>query len=840
MNNVAESARDARRDLLRYQRLALDAIFAPRSIAVIGATERAGSVGRAVFTNLLDGGYAGSVIPIHHTRTSVLGLTAYTRVTEAPGPIDLAIIATPAPTVLPLIEDCVAAGVRAAIILTSGFAEQAEDGAVLQQTILARARSGGMRIIGPDSLGVMRPHTKLNATFAHALAQPGHVAFISQSGALGAAILDWSVRVQAGFSAFIAVGEMLDVGWGDLIYYLGDDARTKSIILYMEKLGDAASFLSAAREVALTKPIIVLKARQRPAAAEGATSYVNELANSEEVFDAGLRRCGVLRVNTIAELFYMAEVLDKLPRPKGPSLTILTNAGGPGLLAADAVTANGGKLAQLSASTIAQLNQFLPAHWSHGNPIDILGDAEPDRYLQAMTIAAQDANSDGLLVILTPQAMADPTHTAELIKASAQTLTVPLLVSWMGGPEVAAGEALLNRAGIPAFPFPDTAARLFVYMWQYSENLRGLYETPMLPAEYAEGAINQKQAEDTIQAVRNHRRVQLSEVESRNLLAAYGIPTTGPMNKPQQGFELFAGSSHNPQFGPVLVFGAGGEWAEALQDCTLALPPLTTTLARRMMERTRVYYALQGTRGRPPVDRTALEQLLVRLSWLVVEQRWIREIILNPLIISQQGLWVGEAQVRLHEGTLDEKELPKPAIRPYPRQYVAPWVLRDGTPVTIRPIRPEDEPLMVQFHQKLSDRSVYFRYFHLITLTQRIAHERLTRICFIDYEREMALVVVRKDETSGAREIIGVGRLSKLHGVNEAEFAIILSDAYQGQGLGSELMRRLVQVGRAEHLDRIAADILPDNEDMQRVCKKLGMQLRLDADEGVVKATLDL
>ncbi len=836
MNNAVDHVRDTAHDILRYPRQSLDAIFSPQRIAVIGATERAGSVGQAVLANLMKNHFGGAVFPINPKRERVLGLTAYPRVTQAPGPIDLAIIATPAPTVPSLIEDCAAAGVRAAIILSADFQRRAgEEATALEQEVLAQARRGRMQIIGPNSVGVMRPHTKLNATYARAMAQPGHVGFISQSGALGAAILDWSMHVQAGFSAFISVGAMLDVGWGDLIYYLGDDPRTKSIILYMETIGDAASFLSAAREVALTKPIIVLKARHSPAA----SSTGAEPDNGEEVFDAAIRRCGVLRVNTIAELFYMAEVLDKQPRPQGPALTILTNAGGPGLLAADAVRANGGKLAPLSSETKVQLDQLLPSNWSHGNPIDILGDAEPERYAQAMTIAAQDANSNGLLVILTPLALADPTLTAELVIAHARNLSVPLLASWMGGADVAAGQALLNRAGIPAFPFPDTAARMFACMWQFTENLRGLYETPMLPADFAEASIDEKKADDIIQVARQENRSRLTETESRNLLAAYGIPVLQAEIE-VNGYELFAGSSINSKFGPVLIFGAGGELGEAVQDRSFALPPLTTTLARRMMEKTRIYEALRAKHELAPADFAALEQMLVRLSWLVVEQRWIKEIDCSSVLISPEKLCVRAARVKLHEPAQPEEDLPKPAIRPYPRQYVTMWTLRNGTPVTIRPIRPEDEPLMVQFHQQLSERTVYLRYFHLITLNQRIAHERLTRICFIDYDREMVLVVERRPAAGAEREIIGVGRLSKSHGANEAEFAALVSDSYQGQGLGSELMRRLINIARAEKFDRISADILPDNDGMQRVCKKLGMSLRFDPEEGVIKAILDL
>jgi acetyltransferase len=366
----------------------------------------------------------------------------------------------------------------------------------------------------------MNPHLGLNATFANAVAQPGNVGFISQSGALCSAILDWSFHENVGFSAFISVGSMLDVGWGDLIDYLGDDPHTQSIVIYMESIGSARSFLSAAREVALTKPIIVIKSGRTEAAAKVATSHTGALAGSDAVFDAALKRCGVLRVYSISDLFDMAEVLSKQPRPKGPRLTMITNAGGPGVIATDTLPAGGGQLADLSPETQSALNDCLPPHWSHGNPIDILGDADPDRYAKTLEIAAKDPNSDGLLVILTPQAMTNPTRTAELLKPYAN-LGKPILASWMGDADVEAGAEILNQANIPTFLYPDTAVQLFNYLWRYNENLCGLYETPVT-TEIA--APDRMRVKALIQNVRQTGRTLLTEVESKQLLASYGIP----------------------------------------------------------------------------------------------------------------------------------------------------------------------------------------------------------------------------------------------------------------------------------------------------------------------------
>jgi acetyltransferase len=888
----------------------LDAFFSPKSVAVVGATETEGSVGRTIFRNLLSSQFGGTVFPVNPKRSSVMGVKAYPTLSAITEPIDQVVVITPAEAVPRVIHEAVDLGVNAATVISAGFKETGARGAELEAQIMAEARRGKIRIIGPNCLGVMSPWNGFNATFATAIARPGHVGFISQSGALCTAILDWSFRELVGFSAFLSIGSMLDVGWGDLIYYLGDDPRTRSIVIYMETIGNARSFLSAAREVALTKPIIVIKAGRTEAAAKAAASHTGSMAGSDGVLDAAFRRCGVLRVDRISDLFYMAEVLDKQPRPQGPRLTILTNAGGPGVLATDALIEEGGALAQIEPETITALNQVLPAHWSHQNPIDLIGDAGPDRYAKAVEIVAKDKNSDGLLVVLTPQGMTGPAEIAEKLRPYAKLNGKPILASWMGGTEVAAGESILNRAGIPTFLFPDTAARAFQYMWRYAYNLRGLYETPSYAADRSQ--MKTEEATQILDAARNEGRTLLTELESKRILAAYGIPitptlhaadedaavemakqtgfpvvlklhsttithktdvggvrlnlpdesavrdafrtmettvhekageghfqgvTVQPMIK-TEGYELILGSSVDPQFGPVLLFGCGGQLVEVFRDRALALPPLNTTLARRMMEQTKIFKALEGVRGRKPVDIVRLEELIVRFSQLVVEQPSIKEIDINPLLASSHTLMALDGRVVLHSREVKPENLPRTAIRPYPDQYSEQWKLRDGTPVTIRPIRPEDEPMMVGFHESLSDRSVHFRYFHLIHLTQRVAHDRLARHCFIDYDREMVLIAERRD-AKGGPEIIAVARLTKQHKHGEAEFAMILSDAFQGFGLGTELLRRLLVIARDEKIGRVTGSILPENQAMQRLCRKLGFEVAYDIEEGVVRAEIE-
>ncbi|HEY0705965.1 MAG TPA: GNAT family N-acetyltransferase, partial [Polyangia bacterium] len=527
----------------------------------------------------------------------------------------------------------------------------------------------------------------------------------------------------------------------------------------------------------------------------------------------------------------------------------------------------------------------------------------------------QDQNSDGILVILAPQSVTDATATAEQLVELTRKHRKPVLASWMGGTDVQAGEAILSRAGIPTFAYPDTAARAFLHMWRYTANLRALFETPVL-APSANRPLGRQSADQIIRDARKAGRTLLTETESKTLLSTYGIPTVpttvaasideavaaaealgfpvvlklhshtithktdvggvklglrdlaavraayadieravtelrgrehfqGVTVQPmieRDGVELILGSSIDPQFGPVLLFGAGGTLVEIWKDRALGLPPLTSTLAKQMIERTTIAKALAGVRGQAPVNLDALAQMLVDFSQLVVEQPAIRELDINPLLASSTRLVALDARVVLHDPALSLEELPRPAIRPYPSQYVGQWTTADGSAVTIRPIRPEDEPLVARFHETLSERTVYLRYLAHLKLNQRIAHQRLSRLCFIDYARDMALVVEREGgvrDGRESRELLAIGRLSGTR-PGQAEFSLLVADAHQRQGLGRELLRRLIEIGRAEGRRRITADIDPANQAMQAICRELGFHLQRDAEDPTVEAVLDL
>ena len=899
-------------DRRRRDRSSLDSFFSPASIALIGATDRPGSVGQTVLRNLLCG-YKGRIYAVNPGRTEVCELPCYRSVHALPEAVDLVLVVVPANAVPEVVDECIAAKVKAIIVISAGFKEKGAEGAALEAKIRRRLEGSVTRLIGPNCLGLMNPSIGLNATFAEDIARPGKVAFLSQSGALLTAILDWSFLEQVGFSAIVSTGSMLDVGWGDLLSYFGEDSHTQSILIYMESIGDARSFLSAAREVSFSKPIIVIKAGRSEAASRAAASHTGAMTGSDEVYEAAFRRCGVLRVQNIAELFHMADVLGKQPRPHGPRLTILTNAGGPGVLATDALLDGVGELAQLATESEKAFSAFLPAHWSHANPVDILGDADPERYARALDIALSDPGSDGLLVILAPQGMTDPAQVAERVRAHARN-GKPLLASWMGGRRVGEGVEILKASGIPVFSYPDAAVRAFQSMWSYSERLRSLYETPF-PADDPAAAINRrKAAREIVERAASVGRTLLTEAESKRILELYEIPTVPTQvvkneaeavlkaeeirypvvlklhsetvthksdvvgvrlnlaNKEQvrqayrairkavfakasvdaflgvtvqpmirnEGYELILGSSVDPQFGPVLLFGSGGQLVEVYRDRALALPPLNTTLAKRMMERTKVFAALKGIRGRKPVDEKGLAALLVRFSELVGDQPRIREIDINPLLASEEGLLALDARIVLFGGEVREEELPRPAIRAYPIEYVWQWMLKDGSSVTIRPIRAEDETRMVEFHKALSDGTVYLRYFQAQRLESRVDHERLIRKCFLDYDREMALVAERLNKETGGYELLGVGRLVRQRDEREAELGVVVADRWQGAGLGTELVGRLIEIAKGEGIDRIKAEILSENAAMVALAKHFHFHFVRDEDLRAMTARLAL
>jgi len=881
-------------------RSSLDSLFRPQSVAVFGASANTGSVGNIILRNLLEKPFGGVVFPINPKRSIVQGITCYPNLAAVPERVELAVIATPAATVPGVVRDCVEHGVAAAIIISVGFAELGAEGRKLEDEIRNIAR-GKMRIVGPNCLGIIHPPSNLNASCATSMALSGRVALLSQSGAICTAILDWAQQAHVGFSSFVSLGSMLDVDFADLIDYFADDPGTRSIVLYMESIGDVRKFLSAARSASRAKHVIVVKAGRHEAGARAAASHTGALVGEDAVFDAAFRRAGALRVATISDLFDMSEILAMQPPPSGPNLAILTNSGAVGIMATDALMLGGGRLAPLKSETLAALNAALPSYWSHANPIDILGDATPQRYRLAFEACAKDANVQGILVLLTPQALTDPTETARQLSSFAHLPNKPLLACWMGGAAVRAGIDLLNRAGIPTFDAPEPAIRAFLNMVQYRRNQELLYETP--PASSEDGSTpDTRRVSSILQGVRATGRTLLTEVESKEVLSAYGIPVVPAiacktadeavaaakkigypvalkllsstithksevggvrLNLPDEqavraafaaiessdgfegvsvqpmvhdrGYELIIGSSLGRQFGPVILFGCGGVLAEVFQDRTLGLPPGQRAIERRLMERTKMYEALQGVRGQRPVNLEALETLLVRFSQLLVDFPEIQEVDLNPVLATPERVVALDARFLLRPPDQSAEQSPRLAIHPYPNQYIAPFRLRDGREAIIRPIRPEDEPLILALHAGLSENTIRMRFFSMV---KTLSRESLIRLCHLDYDREMALAAVMRE--NGEPRLLGVSRYYLQPQTGTAEFALVVSDAYQRQGLGHHLMQRLIDIARERGVGRLVGQVLAENVPMLRLMRSLGFSPPIVVEDNVVRVGLNL
>ena len=826
------------RQYRRYDRNTILPLFKPKHIAIFGATDAADNLGKMVLWNLIRTPFGGIVSIVNPKVKSVLGLRTIAKLSEISQTVDLAIIVNPLQEVLAIIDECQSCGVKTVMLLSPGFTETPDDSVITENQLLQKIRDAGIRLLGPNSSGFIMPHANLNASVFPNLPQIGNVGFISQSNSTAAAILDWSLREKVGFSAFITIGNMTDVDISEVIYYLGEHPHTNSIVMCLQSIRDARSFLSAAREVALSKPIIVLKSGYYGNAHQSNPSEieVSGVISQAQIYDAAFRRCGVLPVKSLVDLFAMSEVLAKQPPAKGKRLAIVSNAGSAAQQAKDRLEEGGGVSAEFAAETVSQLKEIMPPNWIPGNPLHLLRQADANRYAVVTEIIANAKEVDGVLVILSPHGSANPTETAKKI-AAIKNVSKPLLASWMGGDTVAEGKNLLNNSDIPTFPFPETAATIFNYLWKRWYNLQGLFETPS--GVVSEDKILRKQhsMEKLIEKRRKTSQTVLDGEEAAKILAAFEIVSAKGLENTE--FRLRGGSFYDPTFGPVLYIGAGSRAGLAYRDFAAGLPPLNTTLAKRMMEQTRLLGYLYH-REKQHDNLQLVENLLIKLSYLVIALPAVKRIGIENVEVGSGQLYFSDAVIELFPPDVALPQITRPAIRPYPVQYIREITLRDGSKALLRPIRPEDEPLMVKFHQNLSDRSVYLRYFYPINLEKRISHERLARICFIDYDREMVLVAERTDEKSGEKEIIAVGRLNKLRGVNDAEYAVTIDDRFQKMGLGTTILQTLVEIAKQEGLDRVVADILPENTGMQKVGEKVGFKHYYDRDEQVIKAVFDL
>jgi acetyltransferase len=884
----------------------LQPLLAPRSVALVGATEREGALGAIVWRNLAAAGLRGELYPVNPKHRAIFGQRAYARLPDLPQPPDLAVIVTPARVVGRVVEDAAAAGVKAAVILTSGFGEAGAEGKALQAQVLAAAKRGGVRLLGPNCLGVMRTDARLNATFARTPAHPGPLALVSQSGAICGAILDWAPSAGVGFTSVVSLGGAIDVDFGEVLDFLVADEATDAILMYVEGIRDARRYVSALRAAARVKPVVCLKVGRYAGGSRAASSHTGALVGSDEVFDAALRRAGSVRVKTYTQLFAAARVLATGRLPEGERLAIVTNGGGPGVVAADSAAENGVALAVLSQKTIDGLDKQLPAQWSRGNPLDIIGDAPPERFAAATAAALADPGVDALLVMYSPVAITEPEAAAQAVAQAARGSRKPVLAAWLGDINPNASRRMLESQGIPNFYTPENAVEAFSFLCAHHRNHAQLMQVPPAAAGEADETPPDLAAATALrERARAEQRSLLTEHESKALLTAFGLPVPrtlvaktreeamaaareigfpvvlklhspdithksdvggvrlnlqnaemvasayedmmrhvrglrpqarieGAVVQPMLRFaharEVLVGVATDAVFGPVLSFGAGGVSVEAVRDTAVALPPLNLTLARELMQRTRVFRLLAGYREVPPADLAALAAILVGVSRMVCLLPWVKEMDLNPVLAHPGGAVIADARIVVD---LEKKDVPRyghMAIHPYPSELEGELRARDGRAVRVRPIRPEDAAREKRFFDRLSQQSRYQRFMQYLP---HLSERMLARFTQLDYDRELALVAVWEDE------FVAVGRYAPNQDGRSAEFALVVADDWQGKGLGHALLERLCAAAREAGYEALVGHILEANHDMLQLARHLGFSEQgRDGNEVTVARTL--
>jgi len=889
----------------------LDKFFNPTRIALIGISRNPRSVGGQVLNNIVGSGFQGVVYPVNPDCEAVLGVPCIGSIDEIPKIPDLAIICSSAQEVPNYVRQACEKGTRAIIIMSAGFGEIGEAGKKLEQEILEiKSRYDGARIIGPNCLGVITPGIKLNASFAGDMPDKGNIAFISQSGALCTSVLDWAIQEKIGFSKFISIGNTLDVGFGDLIDYLGEDEETKSIILYVESIKQAREFMTAARAFARNKPIVAYKAGRFPKSSEVAASHTGAMASADAIYEAAFKRSGIARVFDIGEIFNVAELLARVKPPRGRKLAIVTNAGGPGVMATDALIAEDGELAELAPETIEQLNENLPHFWSHGNPVDILGDARTKRLAKATRIVVEDKNVDAVLVILTPQAMTNPTSAAKAISEISAEVHKPILAAWLGGKSMTEGIDIFNDNGIPAYSTPEAAIQAFMTLVHYAKNLESLYDTPEdISVEFP---IDRKKIRTEMEDIPGFKGGILSEKDSKTVLEYYGIPTTmpriaknsdeaiaisnkigypvvlkihsedithktdvggvaldlrdekmvhaafdkiiesvksfkpgariegisvQPMVHTKEATELILGIKRDDVFGTTIMAGMGGTSAELLKDTVLEFPPLNENLARRMIESLKIYPLMDGYRGRPKGKIDKLIEVLIRLSYFAADFPEVFELDINPLLVTPENAIALDARIAMDKKLIspDDKPYSHLALRPYPEEYVNVTSLPDGTEVTLRPIKPEDEPMWFDLLGSCSRESIYMRFRYFFDWR---THEVASRYCFNDYDREIAIVAEIREE--GKRRLLGVGRLVADPDHDTVEYAVLVADKWQNRKLGSLLTDYCIEVAKNWGLKKIVAQTTTDNPRMIAVFERRGFKVRYYDNSDIVDVIKDL
>ncbi len=889
-------------------------LLLPRSLALVGASSRQGSVGRAILGNIRKANFSGEFGLVNPRHAEIDGFASVTSLDQLPFLPELVVITAPAEAVPDIVDEAGKRGAAGALIITAGLGHGAGS---MADAAERAARKYGMRLVGPNCLGMMIPGVHLNASFSAHMPVAGNLALISQSGAIAAGMVDWAAQRAVGFSGIVSIGDQLDVDVADLLDYFSLESNTRAILLYIEAIKDGRKFMSAARAAARIKPVVVVKSGRMAQGAEAAATHTGALAGSDAVYDAAFRRAGILRVSDLRELFDCAETLGRVGSPPGNRLAILTNGGGIGVLAVDRLAELGGVPAEIAPATREKLDAVLPPTWSGSNPVDIIGDAGPERYAAALEALLADSSNDAVLAMNVQTAIASAEDIAGTVtgivrkyRERCRGAAKPVLAVWVGADQKIGD--LLSGAGIPNYPTEDDAVRGFMHLVRHREVVEALAQVP--PAMPSAFAPETDAARQIVTSAIADGRGWLDPVEIKRLLEAYDIamvPTNAAANadeaaahasklfaqgatvvlkimsrdivhksdvggvilnltyadavraatadilarartlRPearisgvivqamvvrQKPRELILGLASDPTFGTVVVFGHGGTAVEIINDKALALPPLDLQLARDLIERTRVSRLLRGYRDVSAVKQDAVAMVLVKPAQMAADIPEIRELDINPLLADETGVLAVDARVAV--GPAERKFAgPGPAnfaVRPYPSQWQRHLEIKDGWRVFVRPIRPEDEPLIHEFLRHVTPADLRLRFFAAM---KEFTHEFIARLTQLDYARAMAFVAF--DEASG--DLVGVVRIHSDSIYESGEYAILLRSDLKGRGLGWALMQLIIEYAKSEGLKTISGDVLAENILMLAMCRQLGFAVTADAeDPGLCKVSLKL
>jgi acetyltransferase len=890
----------------------LDALFHPKSIALIGASNRPKSIGAVLASNLLTGGFNGPIMPVNPKAESINGVLAYKDIKSLPITPDLAVIATPPATIPGIIEELGARGTRGAVVITAGLRDAKDaNGVTVERQMLNAAKKYGLRIAGSNCIGIISTPAGVNASFAEAKPRKGKVAFVAQSGALVATMLDWAYNRGVGFSHLVSMGDQSDADFGDMLDYMAQDPDTDSIVLYVEAAGSASGFnprkfISAARAAARVKPVIAIKAGRSAAAAKAASSHTGALAGADGVYDATFNRCGILRAMDLDEIFDAIETLSNRPRITGDRLMIVTNGGGAGVMAVDALSDLGGQMADLSDDLIKKIDAVCPPTWSRGNPVDIIGDADRKRFFETMKIVNEAPDVDGTVVLYCPTAVASSSEGAEAVIEACKGTDRPVLTNWLGSSEeTQKARAAYRAAGIPTYETPEKAVRGFMHLARYARVQNLLMEVP--PSKGENFVPDEAKAKAIVDAAMKQKQVWLDAVSLSDLFACYQIPiarskaaktpadvakisaewkspivikimspdithksdvggvklnletpedakaaaeqmliTIGKncpkaklegflvqeMIKRPRAYELICGVAVDSTFGPYLLFGQGGVSVEVVADSSLALAPINTTLAMDMITHTRIYKQLKGFRDRPPAAINEVADVLVRVSKLICDFPEIQELDINPLLCDDKGVIAVDARIKLAEPKPGPRDA-RLAIKPYPKELEAHESVSGMGEFFVRPVRPEDAKAFTQFFTKLAPEDVRLRFFSPL---RSLPTNLLARLTHIDYDRDMAFVMF-----NDKNEMVGIANFSADPNREKAEYAVLIRSDLKGHGMGTALMKRIVEYAKTYGVREIYGDVLEENSMMLALCKDLGFKVApVPGTPGMVVTSLKL